>query len=107
MPGNPRAIVTEAERRFPLRIAIRVPPGGIGARYTPMSNWLDENCGINGWSITPAGTRGIHNDAVAIYVSHPACALSFITRWCVPGDLPRFYQMREEEPAQSVPLKGH
>jgi hypothetical protein len=30
MPGNPRAIITEAEQRFPLRIVIRVPGDGIG-----------------------------------------------------------------------------
>jgi hypothetical protein len=35
MPGNPKGIVADAERRFPLRIVIKVPPGGIGARYVP------------------------------------------------------------------------
>jgi hypothetical protein len=45
MPGNPRAIVAEAERQFPVRIVIKVPPNGIGTRYTPMTEWLDENCG--------------------------------------------------------------
>jgi hypothetical protein len=72
MPGNPRAIVAEAELKFPVRIVIRVPEGGIGTRYMPISEWLDENCGINGWSVTPAGTRGIRNDVVAIYMSPPA-----------------------------------
>jgi hypothetical protein len=70
MPGNPRAIITEAESRFPIRIAIRVPLDGFGQRYAAMCIWLDENCGINGWSIAPAGTRGILNDAVAVYVKH-------------------------------------
>jgi len=27
MPGNPKAIVAEAERLFPVRIVIKVPPG--------------------------------------------------------------------------------
>jgi hypothetical protein len=63
MPGNSRAIVTNAERRFPVRIAIKVPPGGIGQRYTPMMAWLDDNCGVDGWSIAPAGVRGVFNDA--------------------------------------------
>jgi hypothetical protein len=31
MPGNPRAIIGEAERQFPIRIAIKVPEAGIGA----------------------------------------------------------------------------
>lgn len=30
MPGNSRAIVAEAELKFPMRIVIRVPEGGIG-----------------------------------------------------------------------------
>jgi hypothetical protein len=59
MPGNPRAAITEAEQRFPLRIVIKVPGDGIGTRYTPMTEWLDENCGIHSWSITPVGTRGV------------------------------------------------
>src|SRR5580704_18168669 len=45
MPGNPRAIVAEAEQRFPVRIVIKVPPGGNGTRYIQMTEWLDENCG--------------------------------------------------------------
>jgi hypothetical protein len=38
MPGNPRAIVAEAELRFPVRIVIKVPPDGIGTRYKPMTD---------------------------------------------------------------------
>jgi hypothetical protein len=33
MPGNPRAIVAEAEHKFPVRIAIKVPGGGLGTRF--------------------------------------------------------------------------
>jgi hypothetical protein len=107
MPGNPRAIIAEAEQRFPVRIVIRVPEGGIGTRYTPMTEWLDENCGIRGWSITPAGTRGILNDAVAVYLNGPTCAVGFVARWCVPGDPPGFYALREDEPARRVPMQPH
>ncbi len=107
MPGNPRAIVAEAERQFPVRIVIRVPPSGIGSRYTPMTEWLDENCGIGGWSITPAGTRGISNDAIAVYMSGPTCAVAFVARWCVAGDPPGFYELRQDEPARRVPSGGH
>jgi len=38
-----------------------------------MSEWLDDNCGVGGWSITPAGTRGVLNDAIAVYVNIPTC----------------------------------
>jgi hypothetical protein len=29
MPGNPRDMITLADRRFPVRIRIGVPPGGL------------------------------------------------------------------------------
>jgi len=32
MPGNPREMVTMAEWRFPVRIRIDVPPGGLDYR---------------------------------------------------------------------------
>jgi hypothetical protein len=31
-----------------------------------MTAWLDENCGADGWAMTPSGTRGVLNDAVSI-----------------------------------------
>jgi hypothetical protein len=67
--GNPREIITMAERRFPVRIRIGVPPGGFGQRHTNMTTWLDENCGADGWAMTPSGVRGVLNDAVSIYFS--------------------------------------
>ena len=45
MPGNPREMITLAERRFPVRIRIGVPPEGLGQRHTQIAAWLDENCG--------------------------------------------------------------
>ena len=57
MPGKPREMITVAERRFPVRIRIGVPPGGFGQRHSQMTAWLDENCGADGWAMT-----------------HPACA---------------------------------
>jgi hypothetical protein len=62
MPGNPREIVTMAERRFPVRIRIGVPPSGFGQRYTEITEWLDGNCGADGWAITPSGMRGLLNE---------------------------------------------
>ena len=51
-----------------------------------MSEWLDDNCGVGGWSITPAGTRGVFNDAIAVYVNIPTCAVGLVARWLIPGD---------------------
>jgi hypothetical protein len=75
MPGNSREIITSAERRFAVRIRIAVPPSGLGQRYPQITAWLDQNCGADGWGITPSGTRGVLNDAISIYF-----------RGCNPGE---------------------
>ena len=67
MPSNAREMVTTAERSFPVRIRIGVPPGGLGRRLTQMTSWLDENCGSGGWAMTPSGMRGVLNDAISLY----------------------------------------
>ena len=82
MPGNPREIITMAERRFPVRIRIGVPPGGFGQRYAEVTAWLDENCGSDGWTMTPSGVRGVLNDAVSIYFLDATLASAFVVRWC-------------------------
>jgi len=74
MPGNPREMITVAERRFPVRIRIGVPPGGLGRRYSEMTAWLDRNCGAEGWAITPSGVRGVLNDAISIYFTDATLA---------------------------------
>jgi hypothetical protein len=108
MPGHPRRQITaKAEERFPLRIIIRVPGHGLGTRYGVMSDWLDEHCGIDGWAIGPAGTHGVQNDAMAVYVGNPTCALAFIARWCLPGDPPGVYDLRETGPERREPSKPH
>jgi hypothetical protein len=83
VPGNPREIITSAERRFPVRIRIAVPPKGLGQRQTQMTAWLDENCGADGWAMTPSGTRGVLNDALSIYFADATLANAFVARWCV------------------------
>ena len=87
MPGNPREMITMAERRFPVRVRLAVPPGGFGQRYTDITAWLDENCGANGWAMTPSGMRGVLNDAVSIYFLDATLASAFVARWCAgsPG----------------------
>jgi hypothetical protein len=82
MPGNPREMITMAERRFPARIRIGVPPGGFGQRYMEMTAWLDANCGANGWAMTPCGLRGVLNDAASIYFLDATLAGAFVARWC-------------------------
>ena len=67
MAASSKLMMTEAEHRFPVRIRVAQPPGGFGVRLPEMHAWLDANCGADGWTITPAGLRGVVNDAVAIY----------------------------------------
>jgi hypothetical protein len=78
MPGNSREMITTAERRFPVRIRIAVPPRGLGQRHPQITAWLDENCGADGWAITPSGTRGVLNDALSIYFADATLASAFV-----------------------------
>jgi hypothetical protein len=106
MAGNPRDMITSAERRFPVRIRIGVPPSGLGQRHTQITAWLDENCGADGWAMTPSGTRGVLNDALSIYFADAALANAFVTRWCVGARVEAtggVFQVREDEP---VPRLG-
>ena len=75
MPGNSRELITSAERRFPVRIRIAVPPNGLGHRYPQITAWHDENCGANSWAMTPSGTRGPPNDAVSVYFAEATLAI--------------------------------
>ena len=73
----------EAERRFPIRVRIAVPPEGFGSRLDQIIAWLDANCGADGWTSTPSSTRGVVNDALAVYFLDATIASAFVARWCV------------------------
>ena len=100
MPGNPRDMITVAERRFPVRIRIVVPPGGFGQRYAQITAWLDENCGADGWAMTPSGMRGVLND-VSIYFADATLASAFVARWCAGyrvETVDGVFRVRDDEP---------
>jgi hypothetical protein len=82
MPGNPKQAQRDAERRFPVRVRIAVPPDGFGRQLVLMHAWLDETCGADGWSSAPAGLAGVLNDAVAFYFEDAAFAHAFVNRFC-------------------------
>jgi hypothetical protein len=48
MAANSKLMIGEAERRFPCRIKLGIPPGGFGVQLAAMRAWLDENCGAEG-----------------------------------------------------------
>src|SRR5580704_8793571 len=72
----------EAERRFPVRIRVAVPPDGFGRQLAVMHAWLDETCGPEGWHTAAAGLSGVVNDAVAFYFADAAFAYAFVNRFC-------------------------
>ena len=82
MPSHPRDMIVSAEQRFPVRIRIGVPPGGFGQRYAEITAWRDENCGADGWAMTPSGMRGVLNDAVSIYFFDATLASAFVPVVC-------------------------
>ena len=105
MPGHPREMITMAERRFPVRIRIGVPPGGFGQRYAEVTAWLDENCGSDGWTMTPSGVRGVLNDAVSIYFLDATLASAFVARWCagsIVATKDGVFRIRDDEPAPRI-----
>ena len=103
-------MITEAERRFPVRIRVAIPEGGVGKRLTEMNMWLDENCGADAWAITPSGLRGIVNDAFAVYLPDTALASAFVARWCAgqkPETFEGAFRIRDDAPARRVLAAPH
>jgi hypothetical protein len=71
-----------AERRFPVRVRIGIPPEGLGSRLDQMNAWLDANCCADGWTSTPSSTQGVVNDVLAICFADATVASAFVARWC-------------------------
>jgi hypothetical protein len=105
MAASSGFLITEAERRFPVRIRIGVPSAGLGSRFDQIKAWLDENAGANGWAMTPSGTRGVLNDALSIYFGDPTLATAFVARWCAGYQVETaggVFQVREDEPTPRI-----
>jgi hypothetical protein len=97
--------VRDAERRFPVRIRIGVPPEGLGSRLDQIFAWLDANCGADGWTSMPSSTRGVVNDALALYFADVNLASAFVNRWCVAQRtevVDGTYQVRDDEPKPRI-----
>ena len=102
MAASSKLMIGEAERRFPVRVRLAVPPDGLGTRLDRIKTWLDENCGANAWAITPSGLHGVLNDAIAVHFTDAALAGAFVARWCRGAHAPAVdgaFQIREDEPA--------
>src|SRR4051812_6151286 len=109
MAASSRAIISRAERRFPLRVRIAVPLGGFGQQLDAMHAWLNQNCGADGWLMTAAGLRGLVNDAGAIYFPDAALAAAFVSRWCrqrLPDRADGAFGVRDDDPAPRGPPRA-
>jgi hypothetical protein len=70
-----------------------------------MTAWLDENCGADGWAMTPSGTRGVLNDVISIYFPDAALAGAFVARWCIGYKVETAggaFRVHEDEPTPRV-----
>jgi hypothetical protein len=114
MPGNPRKARSEAERQFPVRVRIALPPAGFGRQLSLMHAWLDEVCGAAGWSSAPSGLTGVVNDAVAFYFDDASLAQAFVNRFCCgyrPVEVDRTvegaFSLRDDAPEPRRLVLGH
>src|SRR4051794_15526965 len=110
MAAGSRLMLTEAERKFPARIKIGVPPDRLGRQLDDMAAWLDANCGAGDWALAPAGLRGVVNDAVAIYFLDTALANAFVARWCIgyrAETVEGSFRVREDAPEQKTASPLH
>ena len=109
MAASSKLMIGEAERRFPVRIKVALPAGGFGVRLTEINAWLDENCGADRWAMTPAGLRGVVNDATTIYFADATSAAAFVARWCAGGKAEALglVRLREDEPTPRVVAPHH
>jgi hypothetical protein len=75
-----------------------------------MTAWLDENCGADGWAMTPSGMRGMLNDAASIYFLDTTLAGEFVARWCAGYRVETsggVFQVRDDAPAPRVEAAPH
>jgi hypothetical protein len=52
-------------------------------------------------ALTPAGTRGVLNDAISVYFADAILASAFVARWCLGSKVETaggVFQVREDEP---------
>jgi hypothetical protein len=104
-----RQALSDADRRFLVRIRIGVPPHGLGERIDQIGAWLDANCGADGWAMAADGLHGVLNDAIAIYLNDTTLAGAFVTRWCGGYKVESAdgaFQIRENAPDPPPALRG-
>jgi hypothetical protein len=97
------------ERRFPVRIRIAIPAGGLGDRLNRIQQWPDQNAGVDGWAMTASGLRGVVNDAISIYLADATIASAFVARWCRAQGVETIdglFRLRDDCPRRTADI-GH
>ncbi len=110
MAASSKLMIIEAERRFPVRIRVVVPPEGLGDRLDQIRAWLADNCGADGWALTPSGVRGVLNDVLSIYFLDPSLASAFVARWCAGYRVEAaegVFRVRDDEPTPRIGATIH
>jgi hypothetical protein len=110
MAASSKLMITEAERRFPVRIRLAIPTGGLGERLNQMYAWLDQSAGADGWAMTPSGMREIVNDSIAVYLADATIASAFVARWCAghkAESMCGLFRVREDEPKPRIGAMPH
>ena len=108
MAASSRLMITEAERRFPVRIRIAADQGwgrgsircrrGSTRMLAPMAGQ------------TPSGARGVVSDAIAIYLADATIASAFVARWCAGHRAEAadgLFRVREDGPAPRIGASHH
>jgi hypothetical protein len=105
MAARSRLMATEADRRFPVRIRLAIPTGGLGESLDHMRAWLDQNADADRWAIAPSDIRTIVKDAVAVYFADAGIAGAFVAQWCAGHRAETavgLFRVREDEPTPRV-----
>jgi len=82
----------------------------VGQWHAQITAWLGENCGADGWAMTPSGTRGVLKDAISIYFADATLATAFAARWCAGAKVQTtggVFRVREDEPAPRTVAGTH
>jgi hypothetical protein len=69
-----------AERYFPVRVRVAVPPGGFGNQFNVMCAWLDEHAGKAGYFTGAQAGAGLR-DAALFYFVETKMAAAFVDRF--------------------------
>ena len=69
-----------AERYFPVRVRVAVPPGGFGSQFNIMCAWLDQHAGKAGYFTGAQAGAGLQ-DAALFYFIDAKVAAAFVDRF--------------------------